>query len=181
MFCSMSGVVRKRHGKGMNMKLNIRNMTRFLMIMLVGLSTIKCGNDNGGRIRIVSNGQTYEDSLKNTRCEAGAPSGNSLYNLPVICSAGFRNLSTSFSDSIVVTITDVRAIGQELGNYIPLSPSLLNFSVTVGGTQLAITNGGAVFSEVSNIQGERNCFDFEIDSAQVHLEGSFCQNNVVGY
>lgn len=163
------------------MKLKIQYTARFLMIALIALTTVKCGNDNGGRIRVVVNGQTYEDSLKNTRCDAGAPAGAGLYNLPLICSGGFRNLSSSVADSIVITVTDVRAVAEQLGNYIPVSPSLLNFTVTIGGVQQAITTGGAVFSEISNNLGGRNCFEFEVDSAQVHMEGSLCENNSVGY
>lgn len=141
---------------------------------------VRCGSGDNNSIRMVVNGQTFEMALQNSQCQATQPSGVGLFNLPVICTAGFINTG-GLGDSIVVEVTDARAIQDQLGVFIPISPSLLIMNITFDGNQLALTNGGATFSEISNISGGRTCFSFEADSAQVHAEGDFCATNTSGY
>lgn len=144
------------------------------------LFAVRCGGGNDNSVRMVVNGQTYEMALQNSQCQATQPSGVGLYNLPVICTAGFINTG-GLADSVVVNVTDARAIEDQLGVFIPLSPSLLIMNITLDGNQLALTDGGATFTEISNISGGRTCFDFEANSAQVHIEGNMCANNTVGF
>jgi hypothetical protein len=164
----------------MNMKLNIRYTIKSLLMMVLAFTMTHCGGGESNTIRIVVNGQTYELALSNNRCNAGDPSGTGLYNLPIVCSAGFSNTS-GLADALVVTVTDVRAVEDALGVFITISPSLLLMTFTLDGTQMAISGGGAVFSKISNLAGGETCFDFQVDSAQAHIEGSFCGNNAVGF
>lgn len=151
-----------------------------LLIAILALTIIHCGGGSNNSIRIVVNGQTHELALKNNRCNAGAPSGNGIYNAPVVCSAGFAN-TNGLADSLVVTVTDARAIEEALGQMIPISPSLLIMNFTLDGTQLAVTSGAAVFSRISNLAGGETCFEFQMESAQAHVEGNFCGSNGVGW
>lgn len=163
------------------MKLNFKILYRLFLITTLSMTVLNCGGGDANTIRIVINGgQTYELALKNNRCNAGDPSGTGLYNLPVVCSAGFSN-TTGLADTIVVTITDARAVQDALKTYIPISPSLLLMNFTLDGTQFAISSGGAIFSQISNLAGGKTCFEFEMDTAQAHVEGNFCGTNAVGF
>lgn len=166
--------------QGMTMKQNFKNMAKSLLIAILAFTMTNCGGGESNTIRIVVNGQTHELALKNNRCNAGDPSGTGLYNLPVVCSAGFANTS-GLADALVVTITDARAVQDALGVFIPVSQSLLLMNFTLDGTQLAISSGGAVFSQISNLAGGKTCFEFQVDSAQAHIEGNFCGSNAVGF
>ena len=162
------------------MKLNFMKYCKTLLIAVLAFTIVNCGGGESNTIRIVVNGQTYELALKNNRCNAGQPSGNGIYNSPIVCSAGFAN-TNGLADSIVVTVTDARAVQDALGVFIPISPSLLLMSFTLDGTQLAVSSGGAVFSQISNYVGEKTCFEFRVESAQALIEGNFCGTNGVGY
>ena len=163
------------------MKLNIKTISKTLLIAFLAFTLLNCGdNGSGGTIRIVINGQTYELALKNARCNAGQPNGTGIYNLPIQCSAQFSNTG-GIADSFSVLISDARAINDALGMYIPVSPSLLIMSFTLDGTQLAITSGGAEFSEISNITGGTTSFKFQADTAQAHIEGNFSGTTGIGY
>lgn len=168
------------NSKGITMKLNLKALCKSLLIAVIGFTFVNCGGGQSNTVRIVTNGQTHELSIRNNRCDAGLPSGNGIYNLPIVCSGGFANTS-GLADSIVVTITDVRAIRDSLGQFVSITPSLLLMNFTLDGNQLAVSNGGAVFSEVSNQVGGRTCFEFQIDSAQAHIEGNFCGNIGTGF
>ncbi len=157
-----------------------KKISRFFLLSLMGFALLRCGSGNSNSIHIVVNGQTYEMSLENSQCQAGIPSGAGLYNLPLSCSAGFSN-TTGLSDALVISVTDVRAINDQLGVFIPVSPSLLIMQVTLDGTQLAVTSGGAVFTQISNTLGGQTCFEFVLDSTTTHMEGNFCANNSTGY
>ena len=162
------------------MKLKFKALCKSLLIAILGFTMVNCGGGNNNTIRIVVNGQTQELALKNNRCDAGVPSGNGIFNLPIVCSAGFANTG-GLADALVVTVTDVNAIRESLGQFISITPSLLLMNFTLDGNQLAVSNGGAVFSQVSNQVGGRTCFEFQIDSAQAHIEGNFCGNIGTGF
>jgi len=178
--CLAPIVAKNDNEQEMTMKLNLKNLCKSLLIGVLSLTMVNCGGGDANSIRIVVNGQTYELALTNNRCNAGDPSGTGLYNLPVVCSAGFANTS-GLADSLVVTVTDARAVQDALGVFIPVSPSLLLMNFTLDGTQLAISSGGAVFSQISNLAGGETCFEFQVDSAQAHIEGNFCGSNAVGF
>lgn len=163
------------------MKLNMKKFYQLAMAVVIGLTLVRCGGQgSGGTIRIVINNRTHELALTNTRCNAGQPTGTGLYNLPVQCSAGFAN-TTGLSDSLSVLITDARAVQDALGVFIPISPSLLIMTITLDGTQLAITTGGAQFSSISNTTGGTTSFDFVAETAQAHFEGDFTGTTSIGY
>lgn len=163
------------------MKLTTKTLFRTFLMAFLALTLVRCGgNGSGGTIRISINGQIHELALKNTRCNAGQPSGTVLYNLPVQCTAQFAN-TTGLSDGLTVLVTDAQAVQDALGVFIPISPSLLIMTVSLDGTQLAITSGGAVFSSISNTSGGTTSFDFQADTAQAHFEGDFTGTTAIGF
>lgn len=162
------------------MKLNFKTLCRSLLVVVISFALLNCGGGESNTIRIVINGNTQELSLRNNRCDAGLPSGNGIFNLPIVCSAGFAN-TNGLADAIQVIITDVRAIEDSLGQFVSITPSLLLMNFTIDGNQLAVSNGGAVFSQISNQVGGRTCFEFQLESAQAYIEGNFCGNIGTGF
>lgn len=172
--------VRELQYQGETMKLRFNIFLNTALIGLIAFGLSNCGSGTTNSISMSVNGQQHQVALKNPICQAGQATGAGLYNLPIVCSAGFSN-TNGIADAFVVTITDARTVQDSLGVFIPISPALLIFNMTLDGTQYAVTQGGAVFSEVSNLLGGKNCFQFQVDSAQIHMEGNFCGTNTSGF
>ncbi|MEZ4846235.1 MAG: hypothetical protein R2877_04590 [Bdellovibrionota bacterium] len=91
-------------------------MCKTLLIAILGFTMVNCGGGNNNTIRIVwSMVKPRNSALKTTVAMPVAPSSNGIYNLPIVCSAGFANTG-GLADALVVTVTDVNAIHQSLGS-----------------------------------------------------------------
>ena len=157
-----------------------RKIVQTFILGFFMLGMIHCGNGDSNAIRLVlANGQSFEFSIDNAQCFGSIP-GTGFLTLPLTCTGAF-NGTNAIADGLSVNITDVRIINEQLGTYVPVSPNLLNISLTLDGVQQAVIAGGAVFTQVSNAVGGTTCFEFEVISVQGDFEGSFCGNTGTGF
>jgi|GEM_PF-3846746 len=153
------------------------NITRFLSIASLALLA-SCGTQTRSSMVLQIAGSNTELQLRNTVCEA--TQNFSIAAAQVRCAGQFSN-TTGIGDKIIFEINDAQYIQNNLGASIAVNRNTVLPQVTLGNVIDHVVGGVFQFSDISNQDGGRVCFQFNLLlSSQASLVGSFCDNIAVG-
>ncbi|HLG21088.1 MAG TPA: hypothetical protein VI895_14910 [Bdellovibrionota bacterium] len=144
---------------------------------LVLLILTACGSDTGGSVHGVISGQQFELGVQGVNCDAGPPQGPGVpgldgqLNSPLLCTMNFQS-DGYFSDYLAISVSDVLAVHDFLGSYLPIDGVLISGSITLGGQTEAIIQGVVRFTDITNRSGGRVAADGQVltGRAQVNFE-----------
>ncbi len=149
---------------------------RLLPILALALLIHGCGG--GQSATAVINGQAYQLEVSGTDCVV--PPSYDGFSAPLVCSVFFRTAGF-FSDVLQISVTDVRPIYDQLGYWQKMKGGLVDGFLTLQGQEQSIYDGQVMFTDISNVAGNRVCAKYQIVTGDGQVEGDFCGRVRVGY
>jgi hypothetical protein len=163
-------------------------MKKSLTILVLPLFALlgACGSSHNSA-RAVINGQQLELAVQAVEIDAGAPTGPAISGFdgamtsPLTVKIMFRSQNI-FSDYLVIVVNDVVGAYRDfLGKPMPIGGGFVQAQGSFQGLPLAMFDGVVIFDQLSNYAGDAVSGQYEMQTGNGLLEGSFSGRVRAGY
>lgn len=153
----------------------MKNCKNLLAILLTSLSVIHCAGDDDGVARVEYQGQVTEARINRSDCYVQYISAEGVASA-VACYVGFRTFA-ELNDTVTVSIDDLGAIYNNggLDQWIPINVGPVNVLFEPASPiDRSISGGNIRFTQISNVVGDRLCYDLELNLYNGQVDLSTC-------